>query len=306
MSSERMINFMGQSKLAVGVSALLLTISIVSLAVQGLNFALDFTGGTSIELAYDEPADLGEIRSKLADAGYDGAVIKYFGSETAVMVSLQEGGGTELGNKIADILRADGDTQVKIARVDYVGPQVGEELRDSGGLGMLLALISVMIYVSLRFQFKFSVGAVLALVHDVIVVLGFFSVFQWDFDLTVLAAIMAVIGYSINDTIVIFDRVRENFRIMRKSPVLDVFNTSITQTMGRTLVTSLTTALVLVALYYFGGALIHGFATALLIGVLVGTYSSVYMASAIVIMMGVSKEDLMPPAKEGEGFESLP
>lgn len=306
MSSERMINFLGQSKLAVGVSALLLTISIVSLAVQGLNFALDFTGGTSIELTYDKPADLGEIRAKLADAGYDGAVIKYFGSETAVMVSLQEGGGAELGNKIADILRADGDTQVKIARVDYVGPQVGEELRDSGGLGMLLALASVMIYVSLRFQFKFSVGAVFALIHDVIVVLGFFSVFQWDFDLTVLAAILAVIGYSINDTIVIFDRVRENFRVMRKSSVHDVFNTSITQTMGRTLVTSLTTTLVLVALYYFGGALIHGFATALLIGVLVGTYSSVYMASTIAIMLGISKEDLMPPAKEGEGFESLP
>lgn len=306
MSSERIINFMGQSKLAIGISALLLIASIVSLALQGLNFGLDFTGGTSIELAYEAPADLGEIRGKLAEAGYDGAVIKYFGSETSVLISLQESGGTELGNKIADILRADGKTSVEIARVDYVGPQVGAELRDRGGLGMILALAAVMLYVSMRFQFKFSVGAVLALVHDVIVVLGLFSLFQWDFDLTVLAAIMAVIGYSINDTIVIFDRIRENFRMMRKSTPFEVINASITQTMGRTLVTSLTTALVLVALFYFGGALIHGFATALLIGVIVGTYSSVYVASAILVMLDVTKEDLMPPVKEGEGFDSLP
>ena len=305
MSNVRVINFMGQGKLAAAVSITLLVISIVSLAVQGLNLAQDFTGGTSVELTYDKPADLSEIRGLLAEAGYEGAVIQYFGAQTDVKVSLQEAETDGLAQALAELLRADGKYQVDVASVSFVGPQVGDDLRDQGGLGMITAFALVMLYVAMRFQYKFAMGAVLALVHDVIIVVGFFSVFQWDFDLTVLAAILAVIGYSINDTIVIFDRIRENLRIMRKTPVLEIINTSITQTLSRTIVTSLTTSLVLAALYYFGGALIHGFATALLLGIIVGTYSSIYIASTIVVAMRITKEDLMPPEKEGQELDSM-
>ncbi len=306
MNNERVINFMGQRYWAAGLSIFLLVASVVSLALQGLNLGQDFTGGTTVELKYEQPADLNEIRSLLADAGYEGGVIKYFGSESDVLVSLQDAEGAELSNKLVEILRADGLHKVDVASVSFVGPQVGGDLRDQGGLGLLVALGLVMLYVALRFQFKFSVGAVAALVHDVIIVVGLFSIFQWDFDLTVLAAILAVIGYSINDTIVIFDRIRDNFRIMRKTSPIDVINTSITQTMSRTLVTSLTTTLVLVALYYFGGALIHGFATALLLGIIVGTFSSVYISSTILLVMDVTKEDLMPAEKEAGELDSMP
>lgn len=306
MSNERVINFMGQRKIAAALSILLLIASIVSLAWQGLNLGLDFTGGTSIELVYEEPADLGEIRSRLTEAGYENAVIKYFGAETDVLVSVQSAEDANLAGELAAVLRADGETQLEVTRVDFIGPQVGDELRDDGGLGMIFALAAVMLYVSMRFQFKFAVGAVVALIHDVIIVLGIFSIFQWDFDLTVLAAILAVIGYSINDTIVVFDRIRENFRILRKSNPGEVINVSITQTMSRTLVTSLTTILVLLALFYFGGALIHGFATALLLGIIVGTYSSIYVSATTLMIMKVDKEDLMPPEKEGEELDAMP
>ena len=306
MNNERVINFMGQGKLAAALSILLIVASVVSLAVQGLNLAQDFTGGTSIELVYDKPADLGDIRDLLSDAGYEGAIIQQFGAETDVKVSLRAANTDGLAEKLAEVLRAGGKYQVDIASVSFVGPQVGDDLRDQGGIGMILAFALVMLYVAMRFQFKFSVGAVAALTHDVIIVVGIFSFFQWDFDLTVLAAILAVIGYSINDTIVVFDRIRENFRIMRKSSVNEVINTSITQTLSRTLVTSLTTALTLVALYYFGGPLIHGFATALLLGIIVGTYSSVYIASTIAVALKVSKEDLMPPEKEGSELDAMP
>ncbi len=306
MNNERVINFMGQGKLAAALSIILIVASVVSLAVQGLNLAQDFTGGTSIELVYDKPADLGDIRSLLRDAGYEGAVIQYFGAETDVKVSLRAANTDGLAEEMAEVLRADGKYQVDIASVSFVGPQVGDDLRDQGGIGMIVAFALVMLYVAMRFQFKFSVGAVAALTHDVIIVVGIFSFFQWDFDLTVLAAILAVIGYSINDTIVVFDRIRENFRIMRKSSVNEVINTSITQTLSRTMVTSLTTALTLVALYYFGGPLIHGFATALLLGIIVGTYSSVYIASTIVVALKVSKEDLMPTEKEGGELDAMP
>lgn len=305
MSNERIINFMGQRKLAAALSIFLVLGSLVSLAVQGLNFGLDFTGGTSVELTYEQPADLSNIRDQLREAGYDSAVVKYFGAETDVLVTLQQAEDPELGEKLADVLRADGEYNLNVQRVEFVGPQVGDELRDDGGLGMIFALAVVMIYVAVRFQFKFSVGAVGALIHDVIIVLGFFSVSQWGFDLTVLAAILAVIGYSINDTIVVADRIRENFRTMRKGSPVEIINTSLTQTLGRTVVTSLTTVLVLVALFYFGGELIHGFATALLIGVVVGTYSSIYVSANILLMMHINREDLIPQIKEEE-LDSMP
>jgi preprotein translocase subunit SecF len=306
MSNERVINFMGQRKLAAALSIILLVASVVSLALQGLNLAQDFTGGTSVELVYDKPADLGEIRSLLAGIGYDGAVIQYFGAETDVKVSLQEAKTDGLAEQLTEALRLDGKHEVDVASVSFIGPQVGDDLRDQGGLGMIVALVLVMLYVSMRFQFKFALGAVAALIHDVVIVVGFFSIFQWDFDLTVLAAILAVVGYSINDTIVIFDRIRENFRIMRKSSATEVINTAITQTLSRTMVTSGTTVLVLVALYYFGGALIHSFATALLLGIIVGTFSSVYISSTILVAMHVTKEDLMPPEKEGDELDAMP
>lgn len=306
MSNERVINFMGQRKLAAALSIFLIVGSIISLTLNGLNFGLDFTGGTSIELTYEKPVNLNEIRKQLSEAGYDNTVVKYFGAENNVLVSLQEGDDPDLGDKLATVLQADTENRLNIDRVEFVGPQIGDELRDDGGLGMLFALAVVMIYVAVRFQFKFSVGAVSALIHDVVIVLGLFSLFQWDFDLTVLAAILAVIGYSINDTIVVADRIRENFRIMRKGSSTEIINTSLTQTLSRTVVTSLTTILVLVALFYFGGELIHGFATALLIGVVVGTYSSVYVSANVLLALHISKEDLMPPEKEGEELDSLP
>lgn len=305
MSNERIINFMGQRKLAAALSVFLVLSSIISLAFQGLNFGLDFTGGTSVELSYSQAADLSNIRGQLREAGYESAVVKYFGAETDVLVTLQQAEDPELADKLAQVLRADGQYDLNVERVEFVGPQVGDELRDDGGLGMIFALAVVMIYVAIRFQFKFSVGAVGALVHDVIVVLGFFSVFQWDFDLTVLAALLAVIGYSINDTIVVADRIRENFRTMRKGSSVDIINTSLNQTLGRTVVTSLTTVLVLLALFYFGGELIHGFATALLIGVVVGTYSSVYVSANLLLVMNISREDLIPEIKEEE-LDSMP
>jgi preprotein translocase subunit SecF len=306
MSNERIINFMGQRKLAAALSILLIVVSIVSLAIRGLNLGLDFTGGTSVELTYEQAADLGRIREQLAEAGYEGAVVKFFGTERDVLVSLQEADDPDLGEKLADVLRGGGAFDVEVKRVEFIGPQVGDELRDDGGLGMIAALAVVMLYVAVRFQFKFSIGAVGALIHDVIIVLGFFSVFQWDFDLTVLAALLAVIGYSINDTIVVADRIRENFRTIRKGTPIEIINISLNQTLGRTVVTSLTTVLVLVALFYFGGALIHGFATALLIGVVVGTYSSVYVSANLLLTLNIHREDLIPPVKEGEELDSMP
>jgi preprotein translocase subunit SecF len=303
MSEQRVINFMGRRKLAAAFSVLLLLGSIVSLATNGLQFGLDFTGGTQIEVGYEEPANLDDVRQQLDKAGFEKAVVVHFGSETDVLVRMQRGFTPGLGDEVMQALKRESGDQIELRRVEFVGPQVGEELRDDGGLGMLFALAVVMLYVAMRFQYKFSVGAVAALAHDVILVLGFFSVLGLDFDLTVLAAVLAVIGYSLNDTIVVSDRIRENFRKLRGVSSLEVINVSLSQTLGRTLITSLTTLLVLLALFFFGGEMIHGFSTALLVGVLVGTYSSIYVAANVLLAMNIDKEDLMQPIKEGEEFE---
>ncbi|MCL4130583.1 UNVERIFIED_CONTAM: hypothetical protein GTU68_057008 [Idotea baltica] len=291
---------MGQRKLAAIFSILLIVGSIVSLSTKGLVLGLDFTGGTQIEVGYSHPADLANIRSQLSDSGFDNPVVVHFGSERDVLIRLQ--GKPEVG--LSDnVLKALGDD---LRRVDYVGPQVGEELREDGGLGMLAALAIVMLYVAIRFQYKFSLGAVAALAHDVIITLGFFSITGMEFDLTVLAAVLAVVGYSLNDTIVVSDRIRENFRLLRVSDSKEVINESLTQTLGRTLITSFTTLLVLLSLYLFGGELIHNFAVALIVGVFIGTYSSIYVAANILLSLGMTREDLLPPEKEGEEFDGLP
>ncbi|GAB3100726.1 protein translocase subunit SecF [Aestuariicella hydrocarbonica] len=303
---KKVINFMGRRKLAAAFSVILLIASVASLAINGLQFGLDFTGGTQIEVGYKQPANLNEVREQLSAAGFEGATVVFFGAETDVLIRLQRGFEPGLGDEILTALNRGAESDIELRRVEFVGPQVGEELRDEGGLGMLFALAVVMLYVAMRFQFKFSIGAVGALIHDVIIVLGFFSLLHIDFDLTVLAAVLAVIGYSLNDTIVVFDRIRENFRKLRGVTSLEVVNTSLSQTLDRTLITSGTTMLVLLALFYYGGEMIHGFATALLVGIVVGTYSSIYVASNILLSMDISKEDLMPPVKEGEEFEDVP
>ncbi|WP_372758993.1 protein translocase subunit SecF [Litorivivens sp.] len=304
--TDKVINFMGARKIAAAFSIALILISIGSLIGKGLNFGLDFTGGTLVEVVYDEAQPLSSIRQTLADAGYADAVVVFFGSDTDVLVRLPQGMSPELGETILGVLTDAAGVGVELRRIEFVGPQVGEELREQGGLAILLALIVVLIYISMRFQFKFAAGAVIALVHDVIIVLGAFSLFSIDFDLTVLAALLAVIGYSLNDTIVVSDRIRENFRKLRKIPSIDVLNVSLTETLGRTLVTSLTTLLVLLALFFVGGEMIRSFAEALIIGIVVGTYSSMYVAANFMLAMGISQEDLIIPEKEGEPIDDLP
>jgi preprotein translocase subunit SecF len=293
-------NFMGMRKVAAGLSIALILISIASLAFQGLKLGLDFTGGTLIEVAYENAANVNEIRTTLESAGYRDVIVQQFGSETDILVRMSEAYRANLGNEVLATLQANSDEQVELRRAEFVGAQVGEELRDQGGLALLLALAVVMVYVAARFQFKFSVGAVVALIHDVVIILGIYSVFQLEFDLTVLAALLAVIGYSLNDTIVVSDRIRENFRIIRQMQPIDIVNRSLTQTLGRTLITSLTTLLVLIALLWVGGELIYFFALALTIGVVVGTYSSIYVAANVLLTMEITREDLIPPETEEE------
>ncbi len=305
---ETHINFLGMRKPAVLLSLTLIVLAIGSIAVRGFNFGIDFTGGTLIEVGYPQNAELTEIRQSLSDSGYGDAVVQHFGAATDVLIRIapREGvSSAELSDKIMASLKA-ADDSVAMRRVEFVGPQVGEELTNDGGLAMIYALIGILIYVALRFEYRFAIGSVAALVHDVIITLGVFSILQLDFDLTVLAAILAVIGYSLNDTIVVFDRIRENFRMMRKGTPEEVVNASLNQTLSRTLMTSFTTMLVLFALFFFGGELIHGFATALLVGIFVGTYSSIYVASASALALGISKEDLMPVEKEGAEQDEMP
>jgi preprotein translocase subunit SecF len=307
MTTEKIYNFMGLRKIAAAFSITLLLISVGSLAVNGLKFGLDFTGGSLIEVGYQQEPDLNGIRDKLKNAGYEDAIVQTFGSPVDILIRMGVAHDPKLGDMVLQTLQSGETQELTLRRNEYVGAQVGEELREQGGLGMLLALFMVMVYVAFRFQLKFSVGAVTALAHDVLIVLGFFSVLQLDFDLTVLAAILAVIGYSLNDTIVVSDRIRENFRRMRKSEPIEIMNVSLSQTLGRTLVTSLTTLLVLVALAVFGGEMIFGFAVALLVGVFIGTYSSIYVAANILIMLGICKEDLIPPEKpDGDEIDEMP
>ncbi len=299
MSANKVINFMGARMFAVILSSVLVLGSLVSLGINGLQFGLDFTGGTLVELGYDRPADLQKIRDDLSSAGFEKSVVQDYGTARDVLVRMP-GDDPKLGDSVVESLSSSYDGEIDLRRVEFVGPQVGEELREQGGLGLLMALVIVMIYIAIRFQYKFAIGAVVALAHDVIITLGVFSVMGIGFDLTVLAAILSVIGYSLNDTIVVSDRIRENFRKMRKGNEIEVINASLTQTFGRTIVTSLTTLLVLIALFYFGGEMIHAFAFALIIGVGVGTYSSIYVAANILLYMDITREDLLPPQKTEE------
>ena len=301
----KIINFMGQRRLAAVFSIVLVLGAIGSLAVRQLNWGLDFLGGTLVEVHYQASANLQEIRTTLEEGGYEGAVVVAFGTDRDVLIRLPEGNSDAQGAQMLALLTEASASDVELRRIEFVGPQVGDELREQGGLAMLLALGLVMLYIAFRFQFKFAVGAVVALVHDVLITLGFFSIVGFEFDLTVLAALLAVIGYSLNDTIVVSDRIRENFRKMRRAEPLNVINTSLTETLGRTLVTSLATLLVLVALAILGGEMIFGFAVALIVGVLIGTYSSIYVASNVLLALGVSKEDLMIPIKEGAEQEDM-
>ena len=300
---KRVINFMGARHIAAVISLLMVVASLASLADRGLNFGLDFTGGTLIELNYEQAADLNKIRSQLQEGAYPDAVVQSFGAVNDVLVRMP-GDDPDLGNQVAQVLRQDAGTQVTVKRVEFVGPAVGEELRDQGGLGMLLALAGIMVYLGFRFQWKFGIGAIVSLFHDVVITLGVFSYFQFTFDLTVLAAILAIIGYSLNDTIVVFDRIRENFRFLRNTSLIENINISTTQTLLRTLATSISTLLAVGALLVFGGDNLWGFAFALFIGISVGTFSSVYIASIFLILLKLTVEDLIPPVSAEEVDET--
>jgi preprotein translocase subunit SecF len=299
------VNFMRFRHISTAISLTLLLVSVIAIGMRGLNFGLDFTGGTLLEVEYETPVALSEVKSVLDTAGYRDVVVQNFGSETDVLVRMSESFRDDLGNEVLGLLQTNvDDNSLTLLRSEFVGASVGEELRDQGGIAMLVALFVVMAYVAFRFQWKFSVGAVMALFHDVLIIIGMFALFQWEFDLNVLAALLAVIGYSLNDTIVVSDRIRENFRMMRIGSPVEIINESLTQTLGRTLMTSLTTILVLLALLFLGGDIIHNFALALTIGVGVGTYSSIYIAANLLLAFNISREDLLPPELEEEGDET--
>lgn len=307
--NKQTIDFLGKRKLAMYFSGLLLVVSIVSLTVNGLKLGIDFTGGTLVEVGYSEPANLKDIRQALAKAGFGDAAVQHFGTSKDVLIRLKpeaDISNAEISNHVLKAINQPNGHQAELRRVEFVGPQVGDELAEDGGLALLYSIFGILLYVAWRFEYKFALGSVVALIHDVIITLGFFSVLGLEFDLTVLAAILAVIGYSLNDTIVVYDRIRENFRKMRKGDAELIMNTSLNQTLSRTLMTSVTTALVLVALAGLGGEIIRNFAIALLVGVGIGTYSSIYVASPVVLGLGISKEDLMIPEKEGLDLDGMP
>ena len=302
-------DFMGRYRFAVMLSGLMLAVAILAIGVRGLNFGVDFTGGFTIEVGYEEAPDLNDVRAVLAQADLPDSVVQTFGTSTEVLIRMapKEGfTGASVSTEVLRVLAEGSDSEVSMRRVEFVGPQVGEELREKGGLAILAALFGIIIYIWFRFEKKFSLGSVFALVHDVVITIGFFALFQIEFDLTILAAILAVIGYSLNDTIVVFDRIRENFVLIRSGTPAEVMNQSINQTLSRTVITSATTLLVLLSLFIFGGKIIHGFALALIIGVFIGTYSSIFVASIAVLKLGITREDLMPVEKEGADLESTP
>lgn len=299
--NKAMINFMNKRKLAMAFSFLLIILSVGSIATKGLNLGIDFTGGYLIEAGYQNDVNLDQVRAALADADFTDAQVQNFGSSKDIIVRIAPRANINkatIGDDILGVLKTTSDQEVSMRRVEFVGPQIGDELRDDGGIALLVALGGILVYISLRFQLKSAVGAILALVHDVIITVGAFSILQMEFDLSVLAAILAVIGYSLNDTVVVLDRIRETFRNVRKTTAEDILNLSINQTISRTLVTSLTTLLVLISLFFFGGEIIHGFAFALIIGVIIGTYSSIYIASSTLLMMKIHKQDFLVVAKE--------
>jgi len=307
--SDSNINFMGHRRTAAIISGVAMVLALLAILIRGLNFGVDFTGGYTIEVGYEQAADIEKIRTAITAAQLPDASVQTFGSSRDVLIRIapKDGvKGAQLSQDVLDSLKPTSAEPITLRRVEFVGPQVGEELREKGGLAILAALFFIVLYIWFRFEKKFSVGSVMALVHDVLITVGIFALFQIEFDLTVLAAVLAVIGYSLNDTIVVFDRIRENFRAMRKGSPESVINTSVNQTLARTVVTSMTTLLVLIALFIFGGKIINGFSLALIIGVLVGTYSSIFIASALALHLGVTKEDLMPVEKEGADMEEFP
>ena len=302
-------DFMGRVGFAYIVSGSLLTIAILAIAIRGLSFGVDFTGGYTIEVGYEQAPDLNIIRSALETAEFPDSVVQTFGTSTDVLIrmaAMEGSSSAEVSNEVLSVLSDSSDSEVSMRRVEFVGPQVGEELREKGGIAVLTALFGIIVYVWFRFEKKFSIGSVLALVHDVIITVGFFALFQIEFDLTILAAILAVIGYSLNDTIVVFDRIRENFKLMRTGTPAEIMNDSINQTLSRTIITSGTTMLVLLSLFFLGGKIIHGFSLALLVGIFIGTYSSIFVASLAVLKLGLTKEDLMPVEKEGADIDAMP
>lgn len=309
LKTKTEIDFMGRRRFAMMASAALLAVALLALLVRGLAFGIDFTGGTIVEVGFGEPVELATVREALASGGYGDGIVQHFGTPKDVLIRLAPQtieGSAGLGSKVVALLQEQASANVELRRVEFVGPQVGSELATDGGLALLLAILCILIYVALRFEWRFALGSVAALLHDVFITLGFFALFQFEFDLTVLAALLAVIGYSLNDTIVVFDRIRENFRKIRKGLAVDIVNISINQTLARTIMTSVTTLLVLLSLYFFGGEVMNKFALALIIGVLVGTYSSIYVASSTALALGISKADLMPVQKEGAELDRAP
>jgi len=299
---------MSKRRIACWLSGITSVLVIIMFIALGLNYGIDFTGGTIVEIGYDQPADVGKVREVLSQSEFSNAQVQYFGSATEILVRVppQEGlNSADISNRIISLLKDTGKS-VEMRRVEFVGPQVGDELKEDGILALIYAMIGILIYVALRFQMRFSIGAVVATIHDVIITVGFFVITRMDFDLSVLAAILAVIGYSLNDTVVVFDRIRENFHKLRKTAPVDVMNVSLNETLSRTIMTGLTTLLVLVALFIFGGETLQGFSTALIIGILIGTYSSIYIASPVTLALGVSRQDLMPVVKEGKEPDTLP
>lgn len=308
------IDFMRIRLPAIWLSTLVNLIGIGSFIFLGFNFGLDFTGGTVVEVGYEQPANLVQVRSALAAGGFEEAGVQHFGSTREVLIRLPpvaEGASANLGDRVISALSTKAgedpaENRVQLRRVEFVGAQVGQELVEQGGLAVLYTLIGILIYVAIRFEWRFAVGAVVATMHDVIVTLAVFSLFQIEFDLTVLAAVLAIIGYSLNDTVVIFDRIRENFRKVRKGTILDIVNLSINETLSRTIITHGVTMLAVLALFFLGGQVIHGFALAFIVGIITGTYSSIYVASSATVMLGISRADLLPPPKEGPGVDARP
>ncbi len=307
-SKQTNFDFIGQQRKAIIISAIIILLSFILLFTRGLNFGLDFTGGTLVELGYAEAADLDEARTLLDNSEFAGAIIQNYGSASEVLIRLApvaELDNAEVGNRVLAVLKQGGQ-QIEMRRIEFVGAQVGDELAESGGLATLFALLGILAYVSVRFQARFAVGAIVALVHDVMITFGFFSLTQMNFDLGALAAVLTVIGYSLNDTIVVYDRIRDNFRRMRNSTVVEVFNTSLNQTLSRTVMTGVTTLLVLGALFFLGGESLHAFSTILILGIVIGTFSSVYIASPVTIALGISRKDLMPVEREGADLPDRP
>ena len=311
MKADTMVDFMRWSKLAFGLSILLIIGSIGVISTKWLNWGLDFTGGTLIEVSFEHPQELNAVRTSLQKAGFDDAIVQNFGTARDVVVRLQPREGVKgevLGDQVVRALMTDSTNEVTIRRIEFVGPNVGEELAEAGGIAIIISLFSILFYVSVRFEWRLAAGAVLSLAHDIILTIGIFSLLQIEVNLTIVAALLTVVGYSLNDTIVVYDRIRENFRKMRKGDSQEVMNASINQTLSRTLITSGTTLFVVIALFLKGGTMIQGFAMALLIGITVGTYSSIYVASALALKFGITREHLMPPQvdKEGAEFDTTP